>query len=102
MKKLALLFGAITVAALNVIVFAGSGLSDASIGQRLITVAVPIMDVSLIASSVLFGRLLIGVKGFSVLGLLFILNLAALAGVAIVVVLTGRILPRWLLIGADD
>ena len=99
MNQLAVTLALATVAALDVILVAGAGVPDPALAQGLIAVGVPIMDLCLVVSSVLLGRLLFA-NGSRGLGMLFTLNLALFA-VAVVVRLRGSMPPRWLLFGVD-
>jgi hypothetical protein len=99
MNKLAVALAIATVVTLDVIVGLGSGLPDSVVSGRLIAVAVPIMDLCLVVSSVLLARILFA-RGFRRLGILFALNLVLFA-IAVVVRLTGSVPPRWLLFSAD-
>jgi len=98
-NRLAVTLALATVAALDVILVAGAGFPDSAPGEGLIAGAVPIMDLCLVVSSVLLGRLLFA-NGSRGLGMLFTLNLALFA-MAVVVRLRGSMPPRWLLFGVD-
>ena len=99
MNKLAVTLAVVTVAALNVILVVGAGLPDSTTGERLLSGMVPIMDLSLVLSSVLLARIFIA-KGFPTLGKIFLFNIALFA-VAVVVRAAGSMPPRWLLFTAD-
>jgi hypothetical protein len=99
MNKLGLTLAIAAVAALNVIVVAGAGLPDSVTGERLLAIAVPIMDVSLVLSSVLLGRILLA-RGVRTLGIVFLLNIGLFA-IAIVMRVAGSVPSRWLLFTAD-
>jgi len=99
MNQLAVALAIATVAALDLILLAGAGAPSSATGDRVIAVVVPIMDLCLLASSVLLGRLLLA-RGNRTLGLLFMLNLALFA-IAVVVRATGGMPPRWLLYAVD-
>jgi hypothetical protein len=98
-NKLAVVLAVVTVAALNVIVVVGAGLPASTTGERLLGGVVPLMDLSLVLSSVLLARIFIA-KGFPTLGKLFIFNIALFA-IAVVVRVAGSMPPRWLLFTAD-
>jgi len=99
MDKLAVTLAIATVAALNVVVVVGASLPDSVTGERLLAIAVPIMDLCLVLSSVLLGRILVA-RGFRTLGALLILNIALFAA-AVVLRVVGSIPPRWLLFTTD-
>jgi hypothetical protein len=99
MNKLAVTLAIVTVAALNVIVVVGAGLPGSTTGERLLAIAVPIMDLCLVLSSVLLGRLLLA-TGNRTLGTLLMLNLVLFAA-AVVLRVLGSIPPRWVLFTAD-
>jgi hypothetical protein len=99
MNKLAIALAIATVAALDLIVVVGAGLPASATGERLLAVAVPTMDLCLVLSSVLLGRLLLA-TGHRTLGTLLMFNLVLFAAAAVLRVL-GSIPPRWVLFAAD-
>ena len=99
MSRLAVALALVTIATLNVILVAGSGFPNEPLGDRRVAVAVPVMDLCLVLSSALLGRVLLA-RGFRALGILFLLNLVIFAA-AFVVRVGGAVPPRWLLFGTD-
>ena len=99
MNRLAVALAIATVGALNVIVLLGAGLPASDTSERVLAIAVPIMDVCLVTSSILLGRSFLA-TGHRTLGTLLLLNLALFAA-AIVIRMRGSIPPRWVLFTAD-
>jgi hypothetical protein len=95
MRIVAVILGMVTVAALDVILLVGAvGEPPPWFGELVL-----VMDVSLVASSVALGVVLLG-SGRRLLGALFVGNLAVVA-TAIVLVTSGTQLPRAVLFGTD-
>jgi hypothetical protein len=99
MNKLAVILAIATIAVLNFMVVVGAGLPGSATGERLLDMAVPVMDLCLVLSSVLLGRMLLA-TGYRTLGKLLMLNLALFAA-ALVLRVFGSIPPRWVLFTAD-
>jgi len=99
MTKLSAALAVVTVAALDLIVIVGAGLPGSATGERLVAMAVPIMDLCLVLSSVLLGRILLA-AGHRTLGTLMMLNLVLFAA-AVALRVLGSIPPRWALFAAD-